>query len=199
MIFHNLLQLAQEHADWGVAILAFLDACVSPIVPDIVFIPASIANPENAIKLSIIATIAATLGSFLGYFIGYQFSDYAQRKIIPKKHMDQIRNLVDKYGGWAVFWGAMAPIPYKFVAISAGVLRLNIWLYALATFLGRAKRFLIIGIPVYYFGPTVIPVVIKYSKQAALVLAIIMFAAIGYLYYRHKVSAKKAAGDIAKD
>lgn len=190
MNFHALLSLAQEHADYGVAILSFLDACVSPIVPDIVLIPAIIANPQSALRLSIIATIAATLGSFLGYFIGYQFSDYAQRKVIPKKHMDRIRSLVDRYGGWAVFWGAMAPIPYKFVAISAGVLRLNIWLFLLATFLGRAKRFLLIGIPVYYFGPTVIPIVLQYSKQAAIVLAILMFIAIGYLYYRHRASAK---------
>lgn len=193
--FNDLLALAQQNADWGVAILSFLDACVSPIVPDIIFIPASIANPKHAIWLAWIATIAATLGAFLGYFIGYQFSDYAQRKIIPKKHMDQIRNLVDKYGGWAVFWGAMAPIPYKFVAISAGVLRLNLGLFALATFLGRAKRFLLFGIPVYYFGPTIIPVVIKYSKQAAVVMLIMLLLFIAYVYYRRRNKAQSSDAD----
>ena len=184
--FHGLLALAQQHADWGVAILSFLDACVSPIVPDIVFIPAIIANPKSALWLAWLATISATLGAFLGYFIGYQFSDYAQRKIIPPKHMDYIRNLVEKYGVWAVFWGAMAPIPYKFVAISAGVLRLNIWLYAIATFLGRAKRFLLVGVPVYYFGPAVIPMVIEYSKQAAIVLGILLIIFVAYVYWRKK-------------
>lgn len=184
--FQSLLTFFQQNSELGVAILSFLDACISPIVPDIIFIPASIANPENALKLAWIATFAATFGAFFGYFIGYQFSDYAQRKIIPKKHMDYVRNLVDKYGVWAVFWGAMAPIPYKFVAISAGILRLNLGLYAIATFLGRAKRFLIIGIPVHYFGPTVIPLVLEYSKQAAILLAILLVIFIAYLYYRKK-------------
>lgn len=191
MDFHNLLQIAQEHTEVGIFILSFLDACISPILPDIIFIPAIIAKPSSAIYLALLATVAATLGSFVGYFIGYQFSDYAQRKIIPPKHMQYIRNLVDKYGGWAVFFGAMAPIPYKIVAISAGVLRLNIWLYTLATILGRAKRFLIIGIPVYFFGPLVLPLIQKYSKLVAASLAIIMLVSILYLYYRYKATNKK--------
>lgn len=191
MDFHNLLQIAEQHTELGVVVLSFLDACISPILPDIILIPASIADPQSAIYLALLATIAATLGSFVGYFIGYQFSDYAQQKIIPAKHMEHIRNLVDKYGAWAVFWGAMAPIPYKIVAISAGVLRLNLWLFTLATVLGRAKRFLIVGIPIYLFGPSILPVVRHYSKQAALVLAICMIGGAIYLYYRHRVRVNK--------
>ena len=191
MDLQNLLQIVQQHTELGVVILSFLDACISPIIPDVVLIPASIANPHQAIYLAMLATIAATIGSFVGYFIGCQFSDYAQQKIIPHQHMEYIRGLVDKYGAWAVFWGAMAPIPYKIVAISAGVLRLNIWLFALATFLGRAKRFLIFGIPIYFFGPSVVPIVRHYSKQAAIFFAVVMLAGAIYLYYRRRLYTNK--------
>ena len=191
MNFESIVQLAHQHTEWGVAVLAFLDACISPILPDIVFIPASLANPKQAINLALIATLAATLGSFAGYFIGHQFSDYAQRKVIPPKNMAYIRNLVDKYGVWAVFWGAMAPIPYKIVAISAGVLRLNFWLFTIATILGRAKRFLMFGIPIYWFGPSVLPLVHKYMKQTAIVMAIVMIVGLAYWYYRRRSGISK--------
>lgn len=185
-MFEKLLQFAQDNIDVGVFILSFTDACISPIVPDIIIIPASIARPDTALWLAVIATVASVLGAFLGYFIGHKFSDFAQRKIIPKKHMDHIRSLVDNYGGWAVFWAAMAPIPYKFVAISAGVLKINLRLFTIATILGRGKRFLIIGLAVHYFGPHVIPLIEEYTKQSAIILGIIIILLCGYFYYRHK-------------
>lgn len=177
---------AEQNIELGVFFLSFTDAFISPIVPDIVIIPASIANPSIALWLATLATIASVLGAFIGYFIGHKFSDFAQRKIIPKKHMDHIRSLVERYGGWAVFWAAMAPIPYKFVAISAGVLKINLKLFTIATILGRGKRFLIIGIAVHYLGPQVIPIIHEYSKQSAIALAIIILILIAYGYCRYK-------------
>lgn len=177
---------AEQNIELGVFLLSFTDAFISPIVPDIVIIPASIANPSIALWLATLATIASVLGAFIGYFIGHKFSDFAQRKIIPKKHMDHIRSLVERYGGWAVFWAAMAPIPYKFVAISAGVLKINLKLFTIATILGRGKRFLIIGIAVHYLGPQVIPIIHEYSKQSAIALAIIILILIAYGYCRYK-------------
>lgn len=183
---------AEQNIELGVFLLSFTDAFISPIVPDIVIIPASIANPSIALWLATLATIASVLGAFIGYFIGHKFSDFAQRKIIPKKHMDHIRSLVERYGGWAVFWAAMAPIPYKFVAISAGVLKINLKLFTIATILGRGKRFLIIGIAVHYLGPQVIPIIHEYSKQSAIALAIIILilTAYGYCRYKKRTSAK---------
>ena len=183
---------AEQNIELGVFLLSFTDAFISPIVPDIVIIPASIANPSIALWLATLATIASVLGAFIGYFIGHKFSDFAQRKIIPKKHMDHIRSLVERYGGWAVFWAAMAPIPYKFVAISAGVLKINLKLFTIATILGRGKRFLIIGFAVHYLGPQVIPIIHEYSKQSAIALAIIILilTAYGYCRYKKRTSAK---------
>ena len=183
---------AEQNIELGVFLLSFTDAFISPIVPDIVIIPASIANPSIALWLATLATIASVLGAFIGYFIGHKFSDFAQRKIIPKKHMDHIRSLVERYGDWTVFWAAMAPIPYKFVAISAGVLKINLKLFTIATILGRGKRFLIIGIAVHYLGPQVIPIIHEYSKQSAIALAIIILilTAYGYCRYKKRTSAK---------
>ena len=182
----SIIMIAQQNIDLGVFLLSFTDAFISPIVPDIVIIPASIADPSNALWLAALATIASVLGAFIGYFIGHKFSGFAQRRIIPPKHMQHIRTLVERYGGWAVFWAAMAPIPYKFVAISAGVLKINLKLFTIATILGRGKRFLIIGLAVHYLGPQVIPLIHEYSRQVAFILALVILILLAYAYFRYR-------------
>lgn len=191
-IVDSIISFFREYGEWGVAILAFTDAFISPIVPDLLFIPMCIDAPETSIWLATIATIASVAGAILGYFIGVHFSDYAQRKVIPEKYMNNIKDLVDKYGGWAVFWAAMAPIPYKFVALSSGILKINFTLFIFATILGRAKRFFLFGLPIYYFGPQVLPTIQKYSVQSMIFFAVLLVVFIGWLWYKKSRKLKKA-------
>lgn len=189
----TIVEFFREYGEWGVAVLAFTDAFISPIVPDLLFIPMCIDAPETSLWLATVATVASVLGSFIGYFIGVHFSDYAQRKIIPAKYMKNIKDLVDKYGGWAVFWAAMAPIPYKFVALSAGILKINFTLFVFATILGRAKRFFLFGLPIYYFGPQVLPTIQKYSMQSMIFFAVLMVFCIAWLWYKKRNRKLKKA------
>ena len=137
-------------------ILAFVESFISPILPDVLLIPMCLANPSMAIYYAGATTLASVVGGFIGYSIGAWLGPVAVNRFIPKRHWDRIKNLAEKHGGWAVFWGAIAPIPYKFVSISAGVLGLNRRLFLLITILGRSKRFLLIGILLYYVGPSVL-------------------------------------------
>lgn len=185
-IIDSIIEVFREYGEWGVAILAFTDAFISPIVPDLLFIPMCLDAPETSIWLATIATVASVFGATVGYFIGVHFSDYAQKKIIPAKYMNNIKNLVDKYGGWAVFWAAMAPIPYKFVALSSGILKINFTLFIFATILGRAKRFFLFGLPIYYFGPQVLPTIQKYSVQSMIFFVGLMIIFLGWLWYKKR-------------
>ena len=190
-MFDGLLEIIKSFGDWGMAFLAFSDAFMSPIVPDIVLIPMCLTSPERALWLTSLATVASVLGACIGYGIGHRFGPFAQAKLIPPKHMRTIQGLMDKHGGWAVFWGAMAPIPYKFVAISSGILNINFRLFLLATILGRAKRFLIMGIAVHYIGPHAIKLMEKYTLPGALIL-ITVLGLTGYWYVRRQ---KRKAAD----
>lgn len=192
-MFDHILEIIKSFGEWGMAFLAFSDAFFSPIVPDILLIPMCLAAPERAIFLTGLATLASVLGACIGYGIGHRFGPFAQAKLIPPKHMRTIQELMDKHGGWAVFWGAMAPIPYKFVAISSGILNINFRLFLLATILGRAKRFLLMGIAVYYVGPHAIKLMEKYTLPGAIALAVLLGLA-GYWYIRRQ-RRKEAQAD----
>ena len=184
-MFDSFFAFIKSTGDWGLAVLSFADAFISPIVPDVLLIPMCLATPERGLWLGGIATAASVLGACIGYGIGHCFGPFAQAKLIPAKHMKTIQALMDKHGGWAVFWGALAPIPYKFVAISAGILKINFRLFLFATFLGRAKRFLLIGALAYYVGPHAISLMEKYTWPGAILLVLVI-SGLAYWYIRRQ-------------
>lgn len=140
----------------GLFLLAFTDAFISPILPEVILLPLCLANRELAIYYAGVAWVASVLGSLIGYSIGYKLGPVCVVKFVPEKHWLRIKDLVDKYGAWALLWGALAPLPYKVISITAGVLTVNIRVFILITIIGRAKRFMIEGILIYYLGGAVI-------------------------------------------
>lgn len=140
----------------GLFLVAFTDSFISPVIPEVILLPLCLATRELAIYYAMIAWIASILGSFLGYFIGYKTGPICVNRLIPEKHWLRIKDLVAKYGAWALFWGAIAPLPYKVLAISAGVLSIDIRVFTLVTIIGRFKRFMLEGILIYYLGDAAI-------------------------------------------
>lgn len=155
----------QSYGLVGLFIVSFIESFISPILPDLLLIPMALSAPEQAIYYSVVATVASVLGGIIGYFIGNRLGLPVLQKYAPAKHIDTIHNWLEKYGGWAIFFAAMAPIPYKFVSISAGVFRVNKVVFLLASLIGRGKRFLLEGVLIFYYGPQAIELIKRYSNN----------------------------------
>lgn len=155
----------QNYGVVGLFFVSFIESFISPILPDLLLIPMALSAPEQAIYYSLIATVASVLGGIIGYFIGNRLGLPVLQKYAPAKHIDTIHNWLEKYGGWAIFFAAMAPIPYKFVSISAGVFRVNMVVFLFASIIGRGKRFLLEGILIFYYGPQAIELIKRYSNN----------------------------------
>lgn len=140
----------------GLFLLAFTDAFISPILPEVILLPLCLANRELAVYYAGVAWLASILGSLIGYSIGNKLGPVCIVRFVPEKQWLRIKNLVDTYGAWALLWGALAPLPYKVISITAGVLNVSIRVFVLVTVIGRAKRFMIEGILIYYLGEAVI-------------------------------------------
>ncbi len=160
-----LISFFQSYGVVGLFIVSFIESFISPILPDLLLIPMALSAPEQAIYYSVIATVASVLGGIIGYFIGNRLGLPVLQKYAPAKHIDTIHNWLEKYGGWAIFFAAMAPIPYKFVSISAGVFRVNKVVFLLASLIGRGKRFLLEGFLIFYYGPQAIELIKRYSNN----------------------------------
>ena len=60
--------------------------------------------------------------------------------------------MFDKYGTWAILIAAVTPVPYKVFTILAGILRLDLKRFILASLIGRGTRFLSLGLLLFLFG-----------------------------------------------
>ncbi|MPM83541.1 hypothetical protein SDC9_130605 [bioreactor metagenome] len=157
----------------GLIIISFTESFISPILPDILLIPMALAEPDKAIYYSTIATGASILGGIIGYLAGRRFGLPIIQKFIPQRHVDRIQHWVTNYGVWAIILASLAPIPFKFVSISAGVFKLNMTLFIVAATLGRAKRFLLEGVLIYYYGPQALQLMKEFSDTTLIAAGII--------------------------
>lgn len=161
----QLLIFFQSYGTVGLFIVSFIESFISPILPDLLLIPMALSAPEKAIYYSVIATTASVLGGIVGYFIGDKLGLPVLQKYAPARHVETIHNWLERYGGWAIFIAALAPIPYKFTSISAGVFRVNMVVFLIASVIGRGKRFLLEGILIFYYGPRAIELITYYSNN----------------------------------
>ncbi|MCE5284585.1 MAG: VTT domain-containing protein [Pelosinus sp.] len=169
----------------GLVLAAFTESFCSPILPDIILIPLAMAEPQHAIYYGGMATIASVLGGFIGYAIGNKIGLPASKKMIPAKYQDKIQGFVDNNAKWAVFLAAMAPIPYKFVSITAGALKINFPLFFCMSLLGRGKRFLLEGILIYYYGARAEHIFTQHSTEVLFItLGIVGVIAVGVYFVK---------------
>lgn len=181
--------------EWGLTgllIASFTESFISPVLPDLLLIPLALANPHNAIYYGLAATFASIFGGLVGYLIGQKIGLPAARKVIPAKYMDKIHDTVQDNAVLAIFLAALSPIPYKFISIAAGALRINMTIFLIISFLGRGKRFFLEAILIYYFGPQAVEMFTQH-KDDMLIISLIVIAATALIAYVMKKSKKENA------
>jgi undecaprenyl-diphosphatase len=186
----DIVAMLMEWGLYGLLVATFTEAFISPILPDIILIPLMLAKPQDALYLGAITTVTSVLGGFVGYGVGYKIGAPAARKMIPAKYLEKIEGYLRDNAKWAVFLAAVAPIPYKFVSISAGAFRVNLLVFVLISIVARGKRFLLPGAVIYFFGPSAQELLSKYSNDAMLATAIVL-AVVGICYYFYRKHKRK--------
>jgi len=185
----SLVELLLEWGLLGLVIAAFTESFCSPILPDVVLLPLALANPNMAIYYGSIATIVSVLGGFIGYAIGHKWGMPVVHKVMSDKYAHKIQEFADsKNVSWTIFLAAMSPIPYKFVSISAGAFNVKWPVFIIASVLGRAKRFFLEAVIIYYFGEPAVRYFQNNTKEV-MAISIILVLVLGlsvYLYKRYK-------------
>jgi len=189
-----LEQLTALLLNWGwmgLLIAAFTESFCSPIFPDLILIPLALAHPESAVIYGVIATIASALGGIIGYGIGFKLGGPAARRIIPDKYAEKVHFYAQNNAKWAIFLAALSPIPYKFVSITAGALKISFPVFLIISIIGRGKRFLLEGLLIYYYGPTAERLLNQYSDEMLMITMIVLVLAVLGIYYVRRL--KKTA------
>ena len=141
---------------WALFLLALAESSFFPIPPDVLLIALAVTHPKAGLKFAAVCTLGSLLGGALGYLIGWQFMAVIGEGIVNfygvTDKVAHIEALYHQYDAWAIAIAGFTPIPYKVFTITAGMFKVDFGVFLLASALGRAGRFFLVGGLIYLFG-----------------------------------------------
>ena len=147
---------AHRHALWALALIAFIEASVFPIPPDVLMIPLILAQPKKAWWIATVCLIASVLGGLLGYAIGAFFYDSIGAPILEtlgKGHaMEEFNHRFNDQGFWAVLVAGVTPFPFKVITILSGWTSMPLGVFISTAIISRALRFFVVAALLWKFG-----------------------------------------------
>jgi membrane protein YqaA with SNARE-associated domain len=174
---------AQPWYSWVVFIMTVFESIFLFIPPEVFMTPAIIANKKRVIPITFAAAMGSLIGGAIAYMIGYWVFDTVGVWLINNfaslEKFELTKMLFNKYGVLIIIGTAVTPIPYKLLAICAGFLNYNIWVFLGVSAIFRTGRFGIIGFLLWRFQEQANTIVKKYSWQ--LIIGAIVFALLGLL------------------
>lgn len=138
------------------ALIAFADSSILPVLPDLLLVPMLLLRPDRTLLLTTVCVAASSVGALVGYGIGHlAWSALGQALVDVYGQADNFsryQHLVENWGVWIIIAKSFTPIPFKFIAIAAGVASMNPMSFIIATAIGRALHFGIIATLVAVLG-----------------------------------------------
>ncbi|MDP7151347.1 MAG: YqaA family protein [Paracoccaceae bacterium] len=171
---------AHKHAIWALAFIAFIEASVFPIPPDVLMIPLILAQPKRAWWIATVSLVASVLGGLLGYAIGAFFYDSIGAPILETLGKgDAVAEFNDRfndYSFWAVLIAGITPFPFKVITILSGWTSMPLAIFVTTAIIARAFRFFIVAALLWKFGA---PIRDFIEKRLGLVFTAFMILLVG--------------------
>jgi membrane protein YqaA with SNARE-associated domain len=177
---------AFSKARWGTALLAliaFADSSVLPVLPDLLLVPMLLLRPERTWLLTAVCVAASSAGALVGYAIGHlAWSAFGQTLVEMYGQRDNFlhyQQLIKNWGIWIIIAKSFTPIPFKFIAIAAGLASMNLITFTIATVIGRALHFAIVALLVAYLGQKFLRSIEVFERYGRWLVVFGIVAAIG--------------------
>ena len=162
----TLAKAAHPHAEWWLALFAFVEASFFPIPPHPLLGLMCLAEPRKAIRFALIATLASVAGGLLGYAIGWGLYDTVGTELLALLGMTDSFPVaacyLREYGAEIIMIKGATPIPFKLLTITAGFIGMNLVSFVLASLVSRSISFMIVGVLFRLFGAPIKRFIDKY-------------------------------------
>ena len=148
------------HSQFILGLVSFSESVIVPVVTDPFLVAIILADRARWVRYTLITIVTSVVGGLTAYVLGALFFDVFGVWLIGALQLEHsftevTRQLADA-GFWFVLLGAVTPVPYKLVALASGFALLPIWVFIIASLIGRTFRFGITGYLSYAFGPAAI-------------------------------------------
>ncbi|PCI21384.1 cytochrome B [Candidatus Wolfebacteria bacterium] len=161
------------------ALFSFAESSFFPIPPDAIMIAILLLKQQAKwIYYATITTVFSVAGGLFGYLIGFLFFEAVGGSIVSfynlESHLATVASFFSNNAFFTIFLAAFTPIPYKVFTISAGLFKIDIFIFIIASILGRAIRFFAIAYFVKLYGKRIASVLYKYFNVVSIAVVIII-------------------------
>jgi membrane protein YqaA with SNARE-associated domain len=182
--------LSWADSPWGplaLFVLAFAESSFFPIPPDPLLIALCLGARRKSLLFALNCTIASVLGGLLGYYIGFGLFEVAAQPILEfygkVEDYDSLAASFRENGAMAVFVPALTPIPYKLVTITSGAVGLDLWVFTLASIIGRGMRFFAVAALLWWLGEPVARFIERWFEWITVVFSVLLIG--GFVVFRY--------------
>jgi len=193
----TLEKAAHPHAEWWLAMFAFIEASFFPVPPHPLLGLMCLAEPKKAVRFAIIATVASVSGGLLGYAIGWGLYDTIGQEILRwlglEESFPQAACYLREYGVEILIVKGATPIPFKLLTITAGFIGMALVPFILASIVSRSISFMIVGVLFRLFGAPIKAFIDKYLGLVTIGFVTIVVA--GFFVIALVDNGEEAAGD----
>lgn len=201
--------------DWGYGGVLFLMALESSIVPvpsEVVMPPAAFWASQGKMNFWLVV-IVGTVGSYLGSIVSYLVSRWAGAPLVAlivdrygkyiflsTKKLQMAQDWIARYGTVGIFVARLLPVVRHLISIPAGVFKMPVWPFSIATIIGAFLWCLVLSWygaqvigsnPELLNSPDEMISVLKEKLRWLVVGVLILGAAYGVIVYFQKVINKK--------
>lgn len=181
---HGARWLRSRFSGWILAAISFAESIFAPILIDPFLIALIIASPKRWHVYTVISIVASVLGGLCAYVLGaFLFDTFGSQLLAFFKLESAFAAVMAKAAAGSfmfVLIGAITPIPYKLVALSAGLLHINFVVFVIASIIGRTIRLGFVGYITHMFGPHAMAVAKPHIRIISWVLVL---AVVAYFLY----------------
>ena len=166
----TMAKASHPHAEWWLALFAFVEASFFPIPPHPVLGLMCLAEPKKAVRFAILATLASVAGGMLGYAIGHFVYDTVGTQMLAllglTQSFPQAACYLREYGAEIIMIKGATPIPFKLLTITAGFISMPLLSFIGASLVSRSISFMIVGVLFRLFGAPIKAFIDKYLGLA---------------------------------
>ncbi len=170
-------------------ILAFVEASVFLIPPDVLLIALCVGRPQRSLYFATLCTVGSVLGGISGYVIGYQLYELIGRPIIEfYDATEAFQRVGDLYRAnlvLALGTAGFTPIPYKVFTIAAGAFSVPFVPFVLVSAVSRGARFFLIAGLIRLWGPQIRRLIERYFNLLTVVVVVALVLGFVLLKYVH--------------
>lgn len=173
-----------QYAVYYLALVAFSEALIFPIPPDVMLVSMGLVRPQRAWFYAGVTAFFSITGGMLGYLIGAFCFDLVHPYIQSWGYESTYVTVHDwfgHWGAWTIILASFMPIPFKVLSISAGAVDMPFHSFILAAIVGRGTRFCLVSGFMFLYGERVSLILRQYiDKIGMAVVGVPVVVYIGY-------------------